>query len=75
MKLIENWPQHLWRAWSIRLAAVAGVIAGYLAANPETTEALLSLLPDGPWRVLASAGVGLFVFAMATGARLMKQGE
>ncbi len=75
MKLIENWAEQLWKAWSIRLAAIAGVVAGYLAANPEQTEALLALLPDGPLRVLASAGIGLFVFSLATGARLVKQGR
>ncbi len=75
MKLIEGWAQHLMKAWSIRLAAMAGVLAGYLAANPEQTEQLLALLPDGPLRVLASAGIGLFVFTLATGARLMKQGK
>jgi hypothetical protein len=74
MKLIENWAEQLWKAWSIRLAAIAGIVAGYLAANPEQTEALLALLPDGPLRVLASAGIGLFVFSLATGARLVKQG-
>lgn len=58
---------------SVRLAALAGVVAGYLAANPEQTEALLNLLPDGPLRVLASAGIGLFVFSLATGARLIKK--
>jgi hypothetical protein len=75
MRLIENWAEQLWKAWSIRLAALAGVVAGYLAANPEQTEALLALLPDGPLRVLASAGIGLFVFSLATGARLVKQGR
>jgi len=62
VKLIENWAEQLWKAWSIRLAALAGVVAGYLAANPEQTEALLALLPDGPLRVLASGGIGRVVF-------------
>lgn len=75
MKLIEGWAQQLYKAWSIRLAAIAGIVAGYLAANPDQTEALLALLPDGPLRVLASAGIGLFVFTLATGARLVRQGK
>lgn len=74
MKLIENWTTQLFRAWSIRLAALAGVVAAYLAANPEQTEALLALLPEGPARVLASAGIGLLVFGLATGTRLVRQG-
>ena len=75
MRLIENWAETLLKAGSIRLAALAGVVAGYLAANPDQTEALLALLPDGPLRVLASAGIGLFVFSLATGARLVRQGK
>ena len=75
MRLIENWAETLLKAGSIRLAALAGIVAGYLAANPDQTEALLALLPDGPLRVLASAGIGLFVFSLATGARLVRQGR
>ena len=75
MKLIENWAETLFKAWSVRLAALAGIVAGYLSANPEQTEALLDLLPDGPLRVLASAGIGLFVFSLATGARVVRQGR
>ena len=73
MKLIDNWLETLLKAGSIRLAALAGIVAGYLAANPDQTEALLALLPDGPLRVLASAGIGLFVFSLATGARLVRK--
>lgn len=67
------------RSWhkfaSVRLAALAGIIAGYLAANPDVTNELLGLLPDGPARTLAAAGIGLFVFSMATGARLVTTGK
>lgn len=73
MKLIENWTTHLWKAWSIRLAMIAGLVGGYLAANPETTQALLALLPDGPARTLAGAGIGLLIFALPTVARLARQ--
>lgn len=62
-----------WKMWSVRLAALAGLLAGYLAANPDATTELLELLPDGPLRTLASVGIGLFVFALATGARLARQ--
>lgn len=64
-----------WRFWSVRLAALAGVVAAYLAANPDQTQDLLNVLPDGPPRVLASIGIGVFVFALATGARLVRQPE
>jgi len=62
-----------WKLWSVRLAALAGVVAAYLAANPDQTQALLDSLPDGPLRVLASIGIGVFVFGLATGSRLVKQ--
>jgi len=75
MKLIDNWLETLLKAGSIRLAALAGVVAGYLAANPDQTQALLALLPDGPMRVLASAGIGLFVFSLATSSRLLSKGK
>lgn len=64
-----------WRMWSVRLAALAGVVAAYLAANPDQTQSLLDVLPDGPLRVLASIGIGVFVFGLATGTRLVKQPE
>lgn len=70
--LIDNAGQW-WRMWSVRLAALAGVIAAYLAANPDQTQALLAVLPDGPLRALASIGIGVFVFGLATGTRLAKQ--
>lgn len=75
MKLIDNWLETLLKAGSIRLAALAGIVAGYLAANPDQTQALLALLPDGPMRVLASAGIGLFVFSLATSSRLLSKGK
>lgn len=64
-----------WRFWSVRLAALAGGVAAYLAANPDQTQALLDVLPDGPLRVLASVGIGVFVFGLATGTRLVRQPE
>ena len=64
-----------WRLGSVQLAAVAGVIAAYLAANPKETEALLALLPEGPLRVAASIAIGLFVFTTAAGSRLVTKGK
>jgi hypothetical protein len=73
MKYLIDDARQAWKFWSVRLAMLAGVTAGYLSANPDQTQALLDLLPDGPMRVLASAGIGLFVFSLATGARLARQ--
>lgn len=73
MKFLIDEARLWWKMWSVRLAAMAGLLAAYLAASPETTQSLLALLPDGPMRVVAGALIGLFVFAMATGARLVRQ--
>lgn len=62
-----------YRMWSVRLAAIAGVIAAYLAANPEQSQLLINSLPEGPLRTFVAFGIGLFVFSLATGARLVKQ--
>lgn len=73
MKYLIDEAGNWWRMWSVRLAAFVGLLTAYLAANPSDTEKLLALLPDGPLRTLAAVGVGLLVFATATGARLVKQ--
>ena len=73
MKLIENWVHYLWRAWSIRLAAIAGIVAAYLAAYPDELQKLIAIVPD-EYRPIASLAIGVFVFASATGARLVRQG-
>lgn len=74
MKLIENWAQHLWRAWSIRLAMIASVIGGYFTAYPAELQKLVELVPE-KWRPLASVGAAIAIFSTATGARLLKQGK
>jgi fructose-specific phosphotransferase system IIC component len=72
MKLIENWAEALWRAWSIRLAMIAGVVGGYFAAYPAELQKLVSMVPE-EWRPLASIVVGILIFSTATGARLVQQ--
>jgi hypothetical protein len=74
MKLIENWAEALWRAWSIRLAMIAGLIGGYFAAYPAELQKLVALVPE-QYRPLASIVAGLLIFSTATGARLVKQGK
>lgn len=73
MKYLIDEASNWWRMWSVRLAALVGLVVAYLAATPSDAQKLLNLLPDGPLRVLASVGLGLLVFATATGARLAKQ--
>lgn len=72
MKLIENWAEALWRAWSIRLAAIAGLIGGYFAAYPTELQKLIALVPED-FRPVASLAIGLVIFGTATGTRLISQ--
>lgn len=72
MKFIEEVRQ-AWKMWSIRLAAVAGIVAGIIAANQSIALGLVYFLPDGIWRVIAGIAIGLVVFVIPTITRLVKQ--
>lgn len=67
MKLIDECRQ-AWRFASVRLAIVAGVVAGWAASDPQGFAQLVSMLP--PW---ARPLVGLAVAAAPIYARLVKQ--
>lgn len=73
LKLIENWMEVLLKAWSVRLSLLAGIVAGYLYANPDDVQKLLNIVPEGPWRVVASVGLGIIITALTTGTRLVSQ--
>ena len=70
MKLVDE-ASKFYKLGSVQLAAIAGMVVAYLAANPNETEKLLNLLPEGPLRILASVMIGMFVFSAATGSRLL----
>lgn len=67
MKLIDECRQ-AWRFASVRLAIVAGVIAGWAASDPAGFTQLAEQLP--PW---ARPLVGLIVAGAPIYARLVKQ--
>lgn len=69
MSIIEN-INEAWRFASVRLAALAGLIAGWAAYDPQAFAALVGVLPE-PARPL----IGLAVFAAATGSRVVKFGN
>ena len=71
MKLIEE-ARQFWRLWSVRLAAVAGMLAGYMTAFPEQVQQLFDYVPE-QWRWAASIATALAVFALPTWLRLMAQ--
>jgi len=64
-----------WKLWSIKLAAVAAILATVIASNQSIALGLVYFLPDGPWRIVAGIGIGLVVFVIPTITRLMKQSK
>lgn len=62
----------LWRYWSVKLAAVAGLFVAYLIADPTALPAMVAHVPEG-WRPLASVLVGFAAFALPTIARRLPQ--
>lgn len=68
-----NEARQFWRWWSVRLAAVFGVVTGYLTAYPATLQQMVAYVPEY-WRPAASVALGLIAFALPTLARLMQQG-
>lgn len=74
MKLIENWAQHLLKAWSIRLAALAAMVAGYFMMFPGEWARVVALVPE-QYRELVSVLGGLVIFLTASGTKLVRQGN
>lgn len=71
MTLVDD-ARQWWRWWSVRMAALAGIAAGALVAQPQILTALVAYVPER-WRPLASALAGIAVFAAPTLARLIQQ--
>lgn len=69
MKLINDW-RKAHKFASVRLAALAGVVVAYFAAYPDQWQAVLNSVPEA-YRPL----VGLLVFAMAGGSRVVQLGQ
>ena len=62
-----------WKLSSIKLAAVAAILAAILASNQSLALGLVYFLPEGPWRIVAGAAIGIVVFVIPTITRLYKQ--
>lgn len=70
-RLVDDWC-HAWSWWSSRLAVVAGVVATFIVAAPETALGVLNALPPET-RAAISPAVGMIVFGAAMFTRLWKQ--
>jgi len=72
MKLVENWLEQLFKAWSIRLAGLSAIIGAYFVAFPSELTRLVALVPV-EYRDVFSIVAGLVIFATASGTRLVQQ--
>lgn len=63
-KLIEE-VRHIWRLWSVRLAILAGILAGAIVEQPAILTGLIAYVPIS-LRPAASAMTGIAVFALPT---------
>ncbi len=70
MKLREAW-----KLWSVKLAAVAGILAAVIASNQSIALGLVYFLPEVPWRIVTAIGIGIVVFVIPTITRMAKQGK
>ncbi len=64
-----------WKLWSVKLAAVAGILAAVIASNQSIALGLVYFLPEGPWRIVTAIGIGIVVFVIPTITRMAKQGK
>jgi len=72
MKLIDNWAQHLLKAWSIRVAGFAAIVGAYFVAFPAELQRIVAIVPE-QYREVASILAGLLIFSLASGSKLVQQ--
>jgi hypothetical protein len=71
MRIVVDSIKEAWKLGSIKLAAVAGVLAAIMASNQTIALGLVYFLPDGPLRVLVAVLIGVVVFVIPTATRLL----
>lgn len=69
--LLAEW-RTLQRLWSVRLAALAGLIVAWLMSDPTLLPRVVAYVPE-EWRPVASVLVGFAAFALPTIARRLPQ--
>ena len=74
MKLIDDWFAKARQLWSVRLAAVFGLIAATVVASPELLLGLINYVPEA-LRPFAAAITGLVAFVVPMLSRLMVQSK
>jgi hypothetical protein len=71
MTLVDD-ARQFWRWWSVRVAALAGLITTWVIDQPQQALGLIAYVP-AEWRPLAAALAGFAVFGLPTLVRLLKQ--
>jgi len=72
LKTLSAELRDLWRLWSIKLAALAGVLIAWLTSDPTVLPQLVAYVPDR-WRPLAALVSGFLGFAIPAYVRWKKQ--
>ena len=73
MRLVDD-ARQWWRWWSVRAAALAGLVVGWATQWPQQIFGLIAYVPEH-WRPAVGAALGFAVFALPTALRLFKQGS
>ena len=69
---IKDEASALWRLWSIKLAALGGLVVAYLVSDPTLLPRLVAAVPP-EWRPVAGVLAGFAAFALPTIARRIPQ--
>lgn len=71
MQFIDD-ARHWWKLWSVRLATIPALVAGYLTAYPGELPKLVAYVPEN-LRAVASVLITALVFGVPTIVRLLCQ--
>lgn len=62
----------LWRLWSVKLAALGGLVVAYMVSDPTLLPRIVAAVP-AEYRPLAGIVAGFLAFALPTLARRAPQ--
>lgn len=72
MKKILSKGRELFKFWSVRLAALAGLAVGYMTSDPTIIPRIVEIVPES-WRPYAPLILGFLTFALPTLTRGLPQ--
>lgn len=73
MKFVAEF-RHWWKYWSVRLAILAGIVAGAMTAFPQVFLGLVAYVPV-EYRPVASVFVAILVAGVPTLVRMIPQAK